>query len=61
MLVSTNGDKASVIAGDGEIENGVAMRGITLDETGFGDVEIRFQGTVKVDSAVRGAGKDLMS
>lgn len=60
MLVPTDGDEASVVAGNSEIENGVAMRGIALDKTGFGNIGIGFQRIIEVDGAVRGAGEDLV-
>ncbi len=59
LLVAAHGGEASVVAADGEVEDGVAVRGVGLYQAGFGDLWVRFERVVEVDGAVGGAGEDL--
>lgn len=59
LLVSAHGGEASVVARDGEVEDGVTVRRVALDQTGFGDLGVRFEGIVEVNGAVGGAAEDL--
>ena len=59
LAVPADGREASVVVGDGEVEDFVAVRGVGLDQAGFGLGGEGFGGVVEVDGAGGGAGEDL--
>lgn len=60
LPVPADGGEARVIVGNGDVEDFVAVRGVALDEAGFGRGRVRLGRVVEVDGAVRGAGEDLI-